>query len=228
MLITGASKGIGYQTAIKLAQCGHQVFAISRSQDRLEKLANQTVPGRIVSIPMDLSVPSDFSKLAAAMSSTTHLDAVINNAGLLVHTPFFDSSMEEWYQQFEVNLFSVVRLLQYLKPKLGKGSHIVNISSMGGFQGSMKFEGLAAYSSSKGALAILTECLNTEFAPKGISVNCLALGAVQTEMLDKAFPGFTAPVSAVQMAEFITNFVLNAQNMMSGKIIPVSLSNPTN
>jgi NAD(P)-dependent dehydrogenase (short-subunit alcohol dehydrogenase family) len=97
---------------------------------------------------------------------------------------------------------------------------------MGGVQGTVKFPGLSAYSSSKAALAGLTECLAIEFQDKDIAVNCLALGAVQTEMLQEAFPGFKAPVSPDKMAEFIGNFVLTAHHFMNGKVLPISLSTP--
>jgi NAD(P)-dependent dehydrogenase (short-subunit alcohol dehydrogenase family) len=109
---------------------------------------------------------------------------------------------------------------------MSSGSHIVNISSMGGFQGSAKYKGLSYYSASKAALACLTECLATEFTEFGISVNCLALGAVQTEMLDEAFPGYKAPVDAKQMAEFISGFALTGHKFFNGKILPVALGNP--
>jgi NAD(P)-dependent dehydrogenase (short-subunit alcohol dehydrogenase family) len=97
---------------------------------------------------------------------------------------------------------------------------------MGGFQGSAKFKGLSLYSASKGALAILTECMAEEFKEKNINVNCLALGSVQTEMLAKAFPGYKAQSSPAEMAEFIANFALNAYKQINGKIIPVSASTP--
>jgi NAD(P)-dependent dehydrogenase (short-subunit alcohol dehydrogenase family) len=106
------------------------------------------------------------------------------------------------------------------------GSHIVNISSMGGFQGSSKYKGLSYYSASKSALACLTECLANEFSEYGISVNCLALGSVKTEMLDKAFPGYKAPVDAKEMAEFISDFALTGHKFFNGKILPVAVTNP--
>ena len=97
---------------------------------------------------------------------------------------------------------------------------------MGGFQGSTKFAGLSAYSSSKSALSGLTECLAEELKDRNIAVNCLALGAVQTEMLGKAFPGYKAPLSAAKMAEFICEFALTGQLFFNGKIIPVSSTTP--
>ena len=72
----------------------------------------------------------------------------------------------------------------------------MHISSMGGVQGSSKFPGLSLYSAAKGAVCVFTESLSTEWVQRGIAVNALALGAVQTEMLDEAFPGFQAPVQS--------------------------------
>jgi NAD(P)-dependent dehydrogenase (short-subunit alcohol dehydrogenase family) len=107
-----------------------------------------------------------------------------------------------------------------------KGSHIVNISSMGGYQGSTKYRGLSYYSASKAALSSLTECLSEEFRESGIIVNCLALGSVGTGMLEKAFPGYKAPVNTTEMAEFISWFAINGSKIFNGKVLPVALSNP--
>ena len=104
--------------------------------------------------------------------------------------------------------------------------HVLNITSMGGVQGSAKFPGLSAYSSSKGALVILTELLAEEFKDSGPSFNALALGAVQTEMLEEAFPGYKAPVSAAQIGEYIIDFALNGHQFYNGKVLPISSSTP--
>ncbi len=84
--------------------------------------------------------------------------------------------------------------------------------------GLQKFPGLAAYSSSKGAVNILTELLAEEYKDSGPAFNALALGAVQTEMLEQAFPGFQAPVSAAEMAVYVLNFALQGQQFFNGKI----------
>jgi NAD(P)-dependent dehydrogenase (short-subunit alcohol dehydrogenase family) len=97
---------------------------------------------------------------------------------------------------------------------------------MGGFQGSVKFSGLTAYSSSKFAIAGLTELLAEEFKNENISFNCLAIGAAQTKMLEKAFPGYQAPVSGKEMADFIFNFATQQSKFINGKVIPVSVTTP--
>jgi len=117
-------------------------------------------------------------------------------------------------------------MIQHIVPFMHEGSHIVNISSMGGFQGSMKFPGLSAYSTSKGALAILTECLAEEFKERGIKVNCLALGSSQTEMFEAAFPGMEAGTLAFEMGRYIAEFAQNGHKYFNGKILPVANTTP--
>ena len=97
---------------------------------------------------------------------------------------------------------------------------------MGGVQGSMKFPGLAAYSSSKAAIITLTELLAEEYKTTGPSFNVLALGAVQTEMLEEAFPGYKANTSAQEMANYIYDFSLNGNAYYNGKLLQVSNSTP--
>ena len=105
-------------------------------------------------------------------------------------------------------------------------SHVVIISSMGGIQGSVKFPGLSAYSSSKAAVINLTELLAEEYKESGPSFNVLALGAVQTEMLQEAFPGYKAPTTPSEMARFIGDFAFTGNKFFNGKILQVSNSTP--
>jgi short-subunit dehydrogenase len=97
---------------------------------------------------------------------------------------------------------------------------------MGAFQGSAKFPELAAYASSKTALCNFTEVYAEENKDGNIQMNCLCLGAVQTEMLAEAFPGYIAKISAEEMADFISDFAINKGLFFNGKIIPVSNSTP--
>lgn len=225
ILITGASKGIGFETAKTLALDGNEVYAVARSKEKLTHLAN--LHELINPIESDLSTDDGVSAILKGTEGVESFGALINNAGTLINKPFMETSIEEWRYQVEVNLFAAVRLIKALKPKLVAGSHIVNIGSMGGFQGSDKFNGLSAYSSSKGALSILTECLSTEFSSENIAVNCLCLGAVQTEMLNNAFPGYKAPVNPEEMGKYISDFALNAHRYMNGRVLPVALNNPS-
>lgn len=225
ILITGASKGIGFETAKILSEKNCTVTAVSRSKDRLEVLAKSS--DHISTLAVDITDPDAVSLIKKHLSENKLLlDGIIHNAGLLINKPFIELTDNDWKLQFEVNLLAPVRMTRALISLLNKGSHIVNISSMGGFQGSDKFPGLSAYSATKGALSIFTECLATEFSSVGISVNCLCLGAVQTEMLNQAFPGFKAPVTSKEMGSYIADFVLNGHKFYNGKILPVAMNNP--
>ena len=222
IIITGTSRGIGYELALQLANLGHQVLALSRNTPEL--LQNHP---KINCLSVDLSNENELEKIATFVSSTwSQVDAIIHNAGSLVFKPFAETSQADFESVYKVNVFAVANLTRVCLPFLKKGSHVVTISSMGGIQGSLKFAGLAAYSSSKGAVITLTELLAEEFKEQGIAFNVLALGAVQTEMLAEAFPGYEAPISAQGMANYIADFTLNGNKYFNGKVIQVSSTNP--
>ena len=151
---------------------------------------------------------------------------MINNAGSLINKPFLEISSTEFEEVYRVNVFAIATLTRLILPIINAKGHVVNITSMGGIQGSSKFPGLSAYSSSKGALVILTELLAEEFKESGPSFNALALGAVQTEMLEEAFPDYQAPLSAAQMAKYIVDFALTGHQFYNGKVLPISSSTP--
>lgn len=226
ILITGASRGIGLETAKSLTDAGHKVTVTARSGDALEKLKEHS-PKLIDSVTADLTESADIQSVAEYLQSNrSTLDGLIHNAGLLINKPFKNLKDADWQQMLDVNLMGPIRLTRSLVELVKPGSHIVNISSMGGYQESSKFPGLSGYSTTKGALAILTECLATELKNNEISVNCLCLGAVQTEMFEEAFPGLQAPVSPEDMGRYIADFVLHAHNLYNGKILPVALTDP--
>ena len=182
---------------------------------------------KIITSAFDVSKREKFEAFAEMVEDEfSKVDVVINNAGQLINKPFIETSINEFKLQFDANYFTAVNLIKACYEKLHSKSHIVNISSMGGFQGSSKFSGLSAYSTSKGAVSILTECLAAEFAETPIKVNALALGAVGTEMLNNAFPGYTAPVSAESMADYIVSFAFSGAKYYNGKVLPVALGNP--
>lgn len=228
-IITGASRGIGYELVKLLAaQKNITVLAVSRSEKSLLQLQRENPNGNIIVLRADICTRSGRTAIAAAVRETKKkLNILVHNAGQIVNKPFPKIKEEELHSVYNTNVFAPFMLTQTLLPLFAKNNaHIVNISSMGGFQGSSKFAGLSAYSSSKAALSGLTECLAEEFKPYGISVNCLAIGAVQTEMLSKAFPGYKAPLSAQEMAAFIGHFALNGHRYFNGKILPVSSTTP--
>jgi short-subunit dehydrogenase len=235
IIVTGASKGIGYEIVRSMAGMpGMKLVAIARNREELMelKLSCTGLPsGKDVEVlPADLSESGKLkSEIIPAISRVfDHLDILINNAGYLVNKPFIQTDETELEMSVRINFIVPWLLIQSLTDLLSKSgkSHVVNISSIGGIQGSVKFPGLSAYSSAKGALGILTECLAAELSDRNISVNCLALGSVQTEMFSKAFPGYKAQLKPDEIASFITDFAVNGNKYFNGKILPVSISTP--
>ena len=231
VIVTGASRGIGFELVKKYAKAGHEVIALSRNSRRLEQLKEvclQLNPKAQVHIlPFDLAKEDIATLLMPFIESCfQHVDILINNAGALIAKPFTEINAEELERIYHVNVLSVFKLTQELISKFSNNAHIVNISSVGGVQGSVKFSGLSAYSSSKAALVALTECLAEEYKETNLAFNCLALGAVQTEMLEEAFPGYQAPTSANDMATYIFDFSINGQNFYKGKVLNISKSTP--
>ena len=235
IIITGASSGIGYQTALHFSSTLHnRIICLSRNVKKLTRLHEEVYrknpAARLLILEMDLEKLNE-KKLKGVLSDygIKKIDILINNAGTLINKPFMKLTNADWLHSYNVNVFGAAKLIKLLMPQLeakGDRSHIVNISSIGGVQGSSKFAGLSSYSSAKGALCVLTECLAEEFKDKNIAVNCLALGAVQTEMLAKAFPGYEAQVGAKEMAKYVYDFATSGHHYFNGKILPVSLSTP--
>lgn len=223
IIVSGASQGIGYETAIKFADKGYSVLAIARNKEKLLELSNSNA--RITALALDLTKEGIGENIRKVWRGEK-VDAIVNNAGALINKPFLTTNLEDFRKQFDSNVITAVNLLQSTSNMLSEGAHVVNISSMGGFQGSSKFPGLSAYSTAKGALSILTECLAEELKGNKVYVNALALGAVQTEMLEKAFPNYLAPLSATEMAEYIVEFTSNGHRYYNGKVLPVALNNP--
>lgn len=222
IIVTGTSRGIGYELALQFANAGHQVLAISRKIPQT-LLAHQNV----TCLSVDLSDESALQEVESFLSSTwKKVDAVVHNAGALLLKPFAETTQADFESIYKVNVFAVANLTRICLPYLQSGSHVVTISSIGGVRGSLKFAGLAAYSSSKGAVITLTELLAEEYKERGISFNVLALGSVQTEMLKEAFPGYQAPISAEGMATYIYDFTLNGNKYFNGKVLEVSSTNP--
>ena len=223
IIITGTSRGIGYQMVALLEDSGHKVLALSRDAAPISGLdiSNCTC------FSCDITEPKDIKKVSAFVKEHWgHVDILINNSGCLVNKPFSKLKYEDFKDCYDVNVFGAVSLTQAILPFMKKDGHVVNISSMGGVRGSAKFAGLAAYSSSKGAMITLTEVLAEEYKETGPSFNVLALGSVQTEMLEEAFPGYKAPLSAKEMAKYIIDFSLTGNTFYNGKVLEVSSSTP--
>ena len=218
VVITGTSSGIGFDLVKIYSKKKYNVLSLSRSQITI-KGVNHVI--------FDITDQKSIDIIKNIIKKEFKVvDILINNAGKLINKPFLDMSMEDFDSVFRVNLFGVANLIKNLYPMFNKSSHVVNISSIGGIIGSSKFNGLTAYSSSKGALNILTEVLAEEFKESGPKFNSLCLGSVQTNMLEEAFPGYKGQVKPKDMAKFIFDFANKGSSFFNGKVIPVSLSNP--
>lgn len=223
VIITGTSRGIGFELVKYFANAGHQVLALSRNDKAVSELGLPNVEV----LAVDLTFEDDLAQVAQYIKSKWEkVDILINNAGAIVNKPFAELNPEDFQRVYQVNVFAVASLIQKVLPLMKADGHVVSISSMGGVQGSVKFSGLAAYSSSKGAVITLTELLAEEYKDSGPSFNVLALGAVQTEMLGEAFPGLEVPTTPVAMADYIGNFALTGHEFYNGKLLQVSNSTP--
>lgn len=223
IIITGTSRGMGFELVHLFANEGHNVLALSRNEQPVNNLHFDN----ITSFSFDLNEQGDYNKVDEFVKSNwQQVDVLINNAGTLLNKPFAETTINDFENVYKTNVFGVAELTRRVIPNMNKDGHVITISSMGGVQGSMKFPGLAAYSSSKGAVITLTELLAEEYKETGPYFNVLALGAVQTEMLEEAFPGYKAPTTAREMADYIFDFALNGHKYYNGKLLQVSSSTP--
>lgn len=223
VIITGTSRGIGFEMVKFFSEAGHKVLALSRNSKPVSDLKLKNV----TALEFDIADQAEIVKLSAYLQTgMKSVDVLINNAGFLVNKPFAQITSEEFKRCYDVNVFGVASLIKATIPFMKKEGHVVSVSSMGGVQGSVKFPGLSAYSSSKGALITLTELLAEEYKETGPSFNVLALGSVQTEMLEAAFPGFKAPLTSSEMAQYIMEFSLTGNKFYNGKILQVSSTTP--
>lgn len=232
IIITGASSGVGFEAVLELVLSGkHKVMALARSQNKLERLleiAKGLNPDcEIFAITFDI-VHDDYTGLQQFINANFdgRVDVLVNNAGILINKPFTQLLETDFVEMLQSNYIGHVRIIQSLLKFMPDGSHILNIGSMGAFQGSAKFNGLSAYSASKAALHTLTECLAQELVEQGVKVNCLALGSAQTEMLEQAFPGYESPVMAFEMGKYIADFAVTGHRFFNGKVLPVAVSTP--
>jgi NAD(P)-dependent dehydrogenase (short-subunit alcohol dehydrogenase family) len=223
VVIAGTSRGIGLELVKIFSESGHSVLALSRNIEPVKNLALKGVE----TLECDITNDQDLQKFDVYLESTfKKVDILVNNAGAILNKPFLQSSPGDFQKVYAANIFGVAGLIQKAIPFMDREGHVVNISSMGGVQGSTKFAGLSVYSSSKAALITLTEMLAEEFKKQGPSFNVLALGAVQTEMLEEAFPGYKAPLKADEMAKYIVDFSLTGNKFYNGKLLQVSSSTP--
>lgn len=230
--ITGVGSGIGKETCLAALSNNHHVIGLLRNHAQAELLIKEAelAPGKLSLVHADLE-KDGFEELVLANLRKLDIDRVdvlINVAGALNSLSINEFRLEDINRVMKVNFISPALLIKTLVPFLAKSvkANIVNITSMSGFQGSVRFPGLSIYGASKAALSSLTESLSVELSSQNIHINALALGAVNTEMLKSAFPDYQAPVSPVQMAEYIYSFATKGYLFYDGKTLPVAITNP--
>tara|TARA_Y100000996_G_scaffold139289_1_gene106263 strand:+ start:571 stop:1242 length:672 start_codon:yes stop_codon:yes gene_type:complete len=220
IVVTGTSSGIGHQICIQAAKMNFHVISVSRNIEPLKDISG------IESFAIDITNKNSVDEFIANLKSKKiKIDILINNAGYLVSELFGDTTYDSFKKTFDVNVFGLAEITRSLIPIINSDGHVINISSIGGVNGSKKFPGLSAYSSSKAAVIALTEVLAEEYQ-NGPSFNVLALGAVQTKMLKEAFPDYNADTKPEEMAKYILDFAINGNKLFNGKLISVSNSNP--
>lgn len=187
-LITGASRGLGKNAALKLAAQGHDLILTYRSgaDEAQQVVADVEALGRrAVALPLDVSQSASFDAFAAqvkqALAATwqrERFDHLVNNAGIGIHASVADTTEAQFDTLVAIHLKGPFFLTQKLLPLIADGGRIVNVSS-----GLARFAlpGYAAYATMKGGIEVLTRYLAKELGPRGIAVNTLAPGAIETD-----------------------------------------------
>ncbi|MGW6788765.1 SDR family oxidoreductase [Streptomyces chartreusis] len=197
VLVTGAGSGIGRATAYAFAEAGARVVAVDRDAESAGRTAEMS---RLIGAPeawaetVDVSDEQAMEKLAARVAAEYGVvDVLVNNAGIGLSGSFFDTTPEDWKKVLDVNLWGVIhgcRLFGKQMAERGQGGHIVNTASAAAFQPS---KALPAYSTSKAAVLMLSECLRAELAGQGIGVTAICPGLVNTNITSTAhFAGVDA------------------------------------
>ncbi|MFG2434737.1 SDR family oxidoreductase [Streptomyces sp. NPDC048508] len=186
VLVTGAGSGIGRSTAFAFAEAGARVVAVDRDAESAARTAEMS---RLIGSPaawaetVDVSDEQAMEKLAEKVATEYGVvDVLVNNAGVGLSGSFFDTTPEEWKKVLDVNLWGVIhgcRLFGKQMADRGQGGHIVNTASAAAFQPS---KALPAYSTSKAAVLMLSECLRAELAGQGIGVSAICPGLVNTNI----------------------------------------------
>jgi 2-dehydro-3-deoxy-D-gluconate 5-dehydrogenase len=180
-IVTGANTGLGQGIAVALAQAGARVAGVGRSpmDETAEKIA--ALGGRFNAIQADLSSTAPLQAVVdETVARAGQADILVNNAGIIRRADAVDFSEEDWDAVMDVNLKSVFLLCQAFARKalaVGRGGRIVNVASLLSFQGGIR---VASYTASKSGLAGLTKLLANEWAAKGINVNAIAPGYIET------------------------------------------------
>ncbi|GAC1423239.1 MAG: SDR family oxidoreductase [Ktedonobacteraceae bacterium] len=184
VVITGASSGLGEATARLLSAQGATIVLGARRVNRIQSLADELTSsgGKALAIPTDVTHSDQVKKLVdAAVQTYGHIDVMINNAGLMPHSPLERLKINDWNRMIDVNikgvLYGIAAALPYMKQQ--KAGHIINVSSVAGHK---VRPGSAVYAATKAAVLTLSEGLRQEVKPYNIRTTVISPGAVATEL----------------------------------------------
>ena len=219
-IVTGASSGIGRRTAELLVARGANVAVMARSAEKLQAIAGEAM----LAVPGDVSDLADVERLFSLTEARFgKCDLLVNNAGIIDPAPLVDITHDQWQRMFAVNVDAVFLTCRRALPSMlerGAGV-IVNVSSISGVPGPEKFPGWVSYCASKGAVISLTEALAVEVKSRGVRVNCVSPGAVDTPMWAEASGGAPASMTAEEVAETILFLASDRSRPMNGQNLNV-------
>lgn len=226
ILITGASAGIGRETALAFAAAGHHVIAAARRLPALEALRAAAPAGTITPLVLDLDAPDSIAGAARELERITHgrgLDALVNNAGFATAGALAELSDRDLRAQFETNVFGLMALTRaVLPPMLERGAgRIVNVSSV---SGRIPAPVLGAYHASKYALEALSDALRMELAPFGVQVVVVEPGTIRTEFASRTLTEATRARTAASRYDAIYRRTAELEqrfDRMAGSAAPV-------
>jgi len=213
VLITGASGGIGRALAHRFAELGCRLILTARSKDLLDELAAELRTAGTTVIPADLTDTDSLAGLCdQVVERFDHLDILINNAGVGLYAPSFESRPEKVQQLFELNFFAPVELVRRLLPLIPSGGSVVNVSSIAG---KVPLPWLNIYSASKYALNAYSDGLRMELEGSGIQVLCVCPGYVGTDFSQNVIQG-AVPQKVTEQKKFKITAEQCAQAIVDG------------
>ena len=222
-IVIGASSGIGLSVATSLASQGAKVIMFARSHDRLDEIC-RSHPGRMIAVSGDATRPEDIDRLfSETESSFGPCELLVNSAGTIHPQRAEEMSLEDWDAQFAINIRGVFIACKRAIPAMavaGRGS-IVNVASISGVPGPQKFPGFAAYCASKAAVISFTECLAVEVKDRGIRVNCVSPGSVDTPLLRQASETLHPDMSPDEVAGAILFLLSDRSRPVNGQNLHV-------
>lgn len=218
-VVTGASSGIGRATAEMFAARGARVALFARSAEKLESIV-AAHGDRMIAIAGDVSDAQAIERLFAATESRLgKCSILVNAAGMIDPKVLVETALEQWDRMFAVNVRGAFLASRRALPSMlaGGSGVIVTVSSISGVVGPEKFPGSVSYCASKAALIAMTEALAVEVRDRGVRVNCISSGSVDTAMWAKASGGAPADMTPEEVAEAILFLASDRSRPMNGQ-----------